>query len=728
MTLLHLRPEYQRQGVAAQPAPPLPVSRGSKPIHPTSSPAPNWTTEEPLVSPTWIPWIFAAKTTASALLALLIAFRFNLDQPKWSVLTVFIVAQPASGLVLAKSFYRLFGNLAGASVALLLVSLFAQERVLFIGTLAAWVGFCTAASMYARNFASYGFVISGYIAAIVGIPGALNAENAFYIAVARVTEVSLGIIVTAAISHLVLPVSLASKLRHAIADMRLGLADYSAALLSGGDVGALRVRLLGQAVANENLRASAVFEDLDLRDRQDALERLNVASVNVIGTSQLLERRLGSLGRIAASGCASAGADLHPALAEAVAGVREWREPGGNAAALGMRLLRAEAMLPLAQPLARAPSAIDAEVVEQIALLGRLREFLSALAAYAAAYEAIVSDQGRRPHRVRFAVSNDPVVLFWGGLRTALAFVLVSIFWVIADWPSGATAAILAAVCAGRLATMEHAGQTAIAGAIIVTLATFPVFIVIEVLLPSAQGFEMFAMAMAPMLFFCAFLMGQKSPLAYLTGFLGALYLASANPFQDRMTYDPVAFLGTTIAVLAAIGASAVMYAIVAPDTPEAARSRFARAARRALVHIASPRVRVGLAAFETTMSDALAQLRSHLRPERADDMSAWDAALSLVGAGRELIRLQSEPHAPPGLRGVETGIAAFARHPDALRLERARHVVQARTSEALADLRRAGVGVVAARAAARRATAFSAIDDDLARGGALLAGETGSR
>jgi uncharacterized membrane protein YccC len=49
--------------------------------------------------------IFAAKTTASGLIALLIAFTFNLDQPQWALLTVFIVSQPQSGLVLAKGPY-----------------------------------------------------------------------------------------------------------------------------------------------------------------------------------------------------------------------------------------------------------------------------------------------------------------------------------------------------------------------------------------------------------------------------------------------------------------------------------------------------------------------------------------------------------------------------------------------------------------------------------------------
>src|SRR5215469_4815137 len=171
--------------------------------------------------------VFAAKTTLSALIALLVAFTFNLDQPQWALLTVFIVAQPQSGLVLAKSFYRIIGTLIGAAVALGFIALFAQERVLFLGALALWIGLCTFGSQYARNFAAYSFVLSGYTVAIVGIPGALEAGNAFYIATARVTEISLGIIVTATVSHVAFPSSLADSLWQAVAEVRERLAQYA---------------------------------------------------------------------------------------------------------------------------------------------------------------------------------------------------------------------------------------------------------------------------------------------------------------------------------------------------------------------------------------------------------------------------------------------------------------------------------------------------------------------
>jgi uncharacterized membrane protein YccC len=151
---------------------------------------------------------------------------------------------------------------------------------------------CIFGFQYARNITAYGFVISGYTAVVVGIPGALDAGNAFYIATARVTEISLGIIVTATVSHIVRPNSLAAPLWQAIADARRGLADYAIALLSASDAAPLRVKLLSQAITIENLRASAMFEDRDIRERSNALRLLGAAFLRVVGVAQLIGRQL----------------------------------------------------------------------------------------------------------------------------------------------------------------------------------------------------------------------------------------------------------------------------------------------------------------------------------------------------------------------------------------------------------------------------------------------------
>ena len=648
---------------------------------------------------------------------MLIAFTFDLDQPKWALLTVFIVAQPQSGMVLAKSFYRVIGTLIGAAAALFLVALFAQERVLFLGALAVWIGFCTFASQHAKNFAAYGFVLSGYTAAIVGIPGTLDPGNAFYVAQARITEISLGIIVTAAVSHLVLPASLAASLRQAIAKARTGLADYAVALLDGDDVGSLRTKLLGEALAIKNLRASAIFEDREIRDRSNALQRLDVAFANVVTISQLLSWQLDAVRPADGRG----DVNINQAIAEAAPAIKDWRQAVIDASGLGERLLQASAVLPTTQQPCRDASVPDAEVIRSVVVVARLREFFASFVAYAHIYEASASHQEPVSRPIRFPSSNDPVGAVWAGLRAALALALVGTFWIVADWASGPTAVILSAVVTARLATMENAGPAAIAATLVVVLATGPAFILIEVLLPYAQGFEMFALVVTPVLFLCAFLMGDdKAPLAYVTGFLFALDFASVGAFQDRMTYSAIGFVNTSIAVILAVAVGAVLFAVVAPETPQAARRRFTRAARQALARIAGPRLRMGLGEFETAMTEALEQLH----PQRADDIAAWEVGTALLGAGRELIRLRGEAHSSSAQRALEIDV----RDHDAERLERTRKRLQADAAQALADLDEGALGAAAARATARRIAAFSAIDDELECGGAFLVHEAQRR
>jgi uncharacterized membrane protein YccC len=669
------------------------------------------------INPRWIPWIFAAKTSASGLLALLVAFAFNLDQPKWALLSVFIVAQPQSGLVLAKSFYRIIGTFVGAAVALTLVAFFAQERVLFLGALALWIGLCTFASVRARNFAAYGFVLSGYTVAIVGIPGALDPENAFFIAVARVTEISLGIMTTAAISHLVLPVSLSASLRRAIASGRGELADYAAALLGGTDTAPQRTKLLGRAVEIESLCASAVFEDRDIRARSHALRRLDTAMLGAVDIAYLVGRSLSSLRR--------GGAGIVPALdvglARAAAAIDLWRRGKDDAAGFSRHLAGASACLPLARELYREPAASDQEIIRQAAAVVRLREFFASLAAFAEAYEAFLSAEPQPAGSVRFSASSDGVGAIWAGSRAAMALLLTSTFWILADWPSGATASILAAVATARLATMEGPLRAAAGGTVVFVLAAVPSFILVEILLPEASGFEMLALAVAPMLFCCAFLMAHAKTAGL--GFLSGLYFASTAGFQDRMAYDPVGFLNTSIALVLAVATAAVLFAVVAPDTPQAARRRFVRAAQRAFRRIVHGRPRIGLIEFETTMTEALDQLRRGIRPDRVEDAGAVQAGIALLGAGRELIRVRDDAR----LTSVENQageVVRFLASDDRLPLERARRAAQDASVACLEELRDDKLGVAEARAAAREMVAFATIRDELELGGELIPGE----
>src|SRR6266404_92081 len=178
----------------------------SMPLHGWFLKKPDWLDHQTAIGLT-----FAVKTFVASLLALYIAFWAGLDDPRWSFLTVFVVSQPDSGLVLAKSFYRILGTIAGVLVTIALVFGLAQYGELFVAAVAVWMCFCNIAARAVRNFASYGFQLAGYTVAIVGIPAALNPSGAYDLMVARFSEILLGIICAALVSRLILVRELSPK-------------------------------------------------------------------------------------------------------------------------------------------------------------------------------------------------------------------------------------------------------------------------------------------------------------------------------------------------------------------------------------------------------------------------------------------------------------------------------------------------------------------------------------
>src|SRR5262252_184267 len=145
---------------------------------------------------TWKPhnFSFALANTAAVLGALYIAFALDLERPYWAMFTVFIIAKPISGAVRSKAVYRFLGTLVGAGMALLLVPPLVQAPVLLCLAISGWVGVCLYISLLDRTPRSYVFMLAGYTAAIVGFSVVGKPEGIFDTAVARLEEISLGII------------------------------------------------------------------------------------------------------------------------------------------------------------------------------------------------------------------------------------------------------------------------------------------------------------------------------------------------------------------------------------------------------------------------------------------------------------------------------------------------------------------------------------------------------
>ena len=144
-------------------------------------------------------FIFSVKTFIAAMLALYVAFSLDLTYPMWAIGTVFIIANPYSGMVSSKAIYRLFGTAIGAVVAIILTPKLIDTPLLFTCVIAAWVGFCLYISMLDRTPRSYVFMLAGYTTAMVVCNAVTNIDtvSVFDMALGRVLEISVAVVCTA---------------------------------------------------------------------------------------------------------------------------------------------------------------------------------------------------------------------------------------------------------------------------------------------------------------------------------------------------------------------------------------------------------------------------------------------------------------------------------------------------------------------------------------------------
>lgn len=168
--------------------------------------------------PSRLDLIFACKTFVAGMLALFISFELDLINPMWSIGTVMIIANPYSGMVSSKCVYRLIGTVAGAVIALLLTPHFIHTPWLFTVILSLWVGFALYVSLLDRTPRSYVFMLAGYSTAMIVYNAItyIDTYNIFDIAVARVLEISVGVVSSAVVSATFFPVHVGAMIKQRV--------------------------------------------------------------------------------------------------------------------------------------------------------------------------------------------------------------------------------------------------------------------------------------------------------------------------------------------------------------------------------------------------------------------------------------------------------------------------------------------------------------------------------
>ncbi len=394
-------------------------------------------------------------------------------------MTVFVVSQPYSGMVLAKGMFRLIGTCAGALVSIGMVALYGQASLPFLLLMALWLAFCTAGASLLHNHASYGFVLAGYTAAIVALPASADPATVFDQAVARCSEIGLGILCAALVNVLLWPRRLERQLANqGKAAWEAGL-QAAAAELRGADERGELLAALGRIAAADAQRDHAWFEGALGRARSQALRVLGLDLLGLLRAARKVARERRLLDPASAHA-------LQPWLEELEALLREGRQAEFEACRQRLRL------------------ALDAAHGQLHLCLVCLERLLGEARAAGRSVEALVygAPTCQAPGAIAWHRDIERGVLF--GLRSALAFLCVAAFWLASAWPSGLGAVSITGVVLSLFASRDNpaqAGLNFLRGILLsIPLAGF----VVLFYLPGVDGFPLLCLGLGVPLFFAA--------------------------------------------------------------------------------------------------------------------------------------------------------------------------------------------------------------------------------
>ncbi|WP_269790929.1 FUSC family protein [Stenotrophomonas sp. Iso1] len=590
-------------------------------------------------------WLFVLRATLSLFITGWLAMRLQLPQAGTAMLTTVIVMHRQSGMVLAKSFYRVLGTLIGAVAALAVVAAFPQQREPFLLVMALWIGACAAGATLHRNFKSYAFVLAGYTAAIIALPViTTHPGNVFDSAVARITEVMLGLVVSAVISDTVLPVRLRDNLRNAVRNQYANFLEFVREALLGQlpreRMEQQHLRMVRDAVALEDLRSAVIFEDPEARARSLHLLQFNQGFMAASTSFQSLHHLINRLMRQEAPVAAQALLVLYRPLGVALQSSPQ--ELPADALAARIRQVRLE--LP-ARGKALHAEIKDAAQAEDFEVgTGLLRRFSQELESYIRARGQLLQRvaPSKGVERVRFVRGNDRAGAMLAFVRTTTTMLLLGAFWAATGWQMGANVMLLATIFSGLFATAPNAARVTskvlfgyIAGLAAGYVCAFEV-------LTRMDGYALLVASVLPFFIIGPYLTTRPKLALFGLGYTMALVniLTITNP----MTFDPQRYFNDALSQIVGLGAAGVGFALL----PPAVGSRWLRqrqmAALRALVRLAAQAPLPGLRHhFESMSSDLVHQVVAHTVPGSDDSRSLLAWALAVNETGRALIHLRHD-------------------------------------------------------------------------------------
>ncbi|WP_027036838.1 FUSC family protein [Mesorhizobium ciceri] len=608
-----------------------------------------------LTQPTRSDWIFALRTVSAGLIALLAAYALKLDHPQWAMMTVFIVAQPVAGMVLAKGFYRLLGTLVGGIAAIGITTTFGTGPWVLVTVLAVWIGICTFVSSLLRNPEAYGAALAGYTAMIIGLPAFGQPHLVVDLAVARCAEIVLGIVCAGLTSRLILPKlasdAIISRLKRCILD----LATYAGGAFSGGDpatLSALHRKLVTDTQTLGEMRAYARLEAPSFAPRAHPVRRTIGQLLSALSAARALH-----------SHAAPKNAALIPVRSELQALVGELAAKPGALDDTAPWVARLDAISAKARQMPDASTDQGDDRVGTITRLTIAADFADALKQVLRGLDALrapATRPARGSRQPALVVHRDYAGASRNAVRAALATLLVAAFWLTTKWSEAAGTVILVAVVSSLFAARPDPVQVAW-GFFKGTLLALPfAFLVGQIALPALPGFGWFMLFVVPILVPTALAMANPRYVGVATAF-AINFLAFLSPHQ-AMTYDPGPFFAGSASILVGILLAIGVFIVVLPADPWLAANRIVRAMREDLARLCLHERVPRRSAFESLAYDRINQLMPLVQNAGQKGDAVLGGGVAAVTVGLEVLRLRdaSQSHAIPSETALS--IANFLR------------------------------------------------------------------
>ncbi|MGX6999990.1 FUSC family protein [Caballeronia sp. KNU42] len=525
-------------------------------------------------------WTFSLKTFFAGMLALYIAFYFDLPRPYWALASVYIVSNPFVGATRSKALYRVIGTVLGALASIALVPPFAETPYLLSALIALWTGVFVYISILTRAARNYVFLLASYSLSVIALPALSNPLSIFDVAVARTEEITLGIVCASIVGSVFFPSRLAPTLIERTDSWFRDAALYANESLAGRVAGAL-------VSGSRQKMASSVrgFEFLLSQLAYDHVSPVILArSEELQGRMQLILPITAALADVLAAAQKS-GPDIPAGLGELLRDIGRWMDaplsddPEREAPLLRKRIAQLD-------PARNEPTTWQAALLSSA--LWRLRQMVDLWVDCRTLRLNIVHGRGAWRPRFRHWRLGAQHAFFDRGLAlfsassAALVIFVSSCLWIASGWQEGAAAVSLGAIGVCFFAALDEPVPMMITflkcAAMGVVISAFYLFVV----LPSGQDFPLLVIFFSFLFVPLGLLMPR--PKWALISTLVALTTATFLGIDNAYDANILNFLNANLAGLAGVIFASVMTGVIRPFGTDAATARLTRSSWKDVV------------------------------------------------------------------------------------------------------------------------------------------------